>query len=140
MLQDMHSMDASCIFHVNVGMLNHVEQGEIWIVTGSTAGKVILSIQHNMIGNVCFLYYPGDILRQASADVPFLKEWTIYICQSCDFGCCELHFIAVSKLVTLAQLIVSHGTLGNPRNMQCDAAQFIISIMYSLYTTYAILT
>ena len=73
MLQGMDSMDASCIFYVKVGMLNHLEHSQIWLVTVNKAGIVRLTIQHDMIVSVSFMYYPGDYLRLTSADILSLK-------------------------------------------------------------------
>jgi len=79
MLQDMDSMEASCVFYVKVGKLNHIERNLIWLVTVNTAGIVRLTVQHHMIVSASFMYYPGDFLRQTSAGVLFLEEGPIYI-------------------------------------------------------------
>jgi hypothetical protein len=79
MLQDIDSMEASCVFYVKVGKLNHIECNRIWLVTVNKSGIVRLTVQHDMIVSVSFMYYPGDFLRQTSADVLFLEQGPIYI-------------------------------------------------------------
>jgi hypothetical protein len=72
-------MEASCIFDVNVGMLNHHEPSQIRFVTVNKAGIVRLTVQHDINVRVSFMYYPGDFLRKTSADVLFIEEGPIYI-------------------------------------------------------------
>jgi hypothetical protein len=79
MLQDMDSVEVSCVCYVKVGMLNHLERNQIWLVTVNIAGIVRLTVQHEMIVSVSFMKYPRDFLRQTSADVLFLEEFPIYI-------------------------------------------------------------
>jgi hypothetical protein len=79
MLHDMDSMEASCIFYVKVGMLNHLEHSQIWLVTVNKAEIVRLTVQHAMIVSVSFMYYPRDFLRQISVDARFLNKCPIYI-------------------------------------------------------------
>jgi len=55
MMQDMDSMEASCILYVKVGMLNHLEHSQIWLVTDTKAGIVMLTVQHDMIVSVSFM-------------------------------------------------------------------------------------
>jgi len=43
MLQIMDSMEASCVFHVTFGILNHLEPSQIWLVTVNNAGIVRLT-------------------------------------------------------------------------------------------------
>jgi hypothetical protein len=74
MLQHMDSMEASCLFYVNVVMLNLLEHSQISHVTVNTAGIVIPTAQHDLFVSVSLIYYPGDFLRQTSADVLSLKE------------------------------------------------------------------
>jgi hypothetical protein len=86
------------------------------------------------------MYYPGDSLRQASAEALFLKQSPIDSRRWCDFGCCTLHYIAVHKQTTADRHIAHLGDGGNPCNMKLCAAGFILSIMYMLATNYSILT
>jgi hypothetical protein len=79
MLQDIDRMEASSVFYVKVGKLNHIECKQIWLVTVNPAGIVRLTIQHDMIVSVSFMYCPRDCLRQTSADILFLEEGPIYI-------------------------------------------------------------
>jgi len=48
MLQDMDHMVAGCIFYVNVGTIDQLEQSKICILTITTLGIVMLTIQHYM--------------------------------------------------------------------------------------------
>jgi hypothetical protein len=140
MLQDMDSMEASCVMYVKVGKLNHLERNQMWLVTVNKAGIVRLTIQHDMIVSVGFMYYPGDFLRQISADILFLKEGPIYLLQLCDFRSCTPQFLPVNKLITSNRLIVSRGMVVNPCNLQPYTAAINLSITHHLAATYAILT
>jgi len=140
MFQDMDSMEASCIIYVKVGMLNHLELSQIWLVTVNKLGIVRLTVQHDMIVSVSFMYYQRDFLRQTSAGVRFLEECPIYIWQSCNFSSHTAQFIHVNKLTTSDQLILSRGMVGNPCNLQPYTAGFKLSITSNLAATYAILT
>jgi hypothetical protein len=59
-------MEASCIFYVKVGTVAHLEQSQISLLTVNKSGIVTLTLQHDMIVSVIFMYYPGDYLRQTS--------------------------------------------------------------------------
>jgi len=74
MLQDMDNMEVSCPFCVKVDMLNQFEHSQIWLVTVNKAGIVRLTLPHALIVSVSFMYYPGDLLRQKSAEVISLVE------------------------------------------------------------------
>jgi hypothetical protein len=74
MMPDMDSMEASCVFYVTVDMSNHLEQSPIWLVTVNTVGIVRLTVQHDFIVSVSFMYHPGDFVRQISAGILFLKK------------------------------------------------------------------
>jgi len=136
----MDSMEASCLLYVKVGMLNDLEHSQIWLVTVNKTGIVWLTIQHDMIVNVRFMYYPGHYLRQTLAEILSLKECPIVIWESCDFGCCTLLCISENKLTTSDWLIVSCCTVGNPCNLQPDAAGVNLGMIYNLAATFAILT
>jgi hypothetical protein len=75
----MDSMEASCVFYVKVGKLNHFKRNQIWLVTVNNAVIVRLTVQNAMIVSVSVMYYPRECLRQTSADVIFLEEGPIYI-------------------------------------------------------------
>jgi len=79
MLQDMDNMEASCVFYVKVSTFTHLEQSKTSLLTASKSGIVRLTVQHHLIVNVSFMYYPGDPLRQTSANVLSLEQWPIYI-------------------------------------------------------------
>jgi hypothetical protein len=74
MLQYMENIEASYIFYIKVGRLTHLEQSKTFILTVSKMGIVSLTVQHNFIVSVSFLCYPGDNLRQTSADARSLKH------------------------------------------------------------------
>jgi len=77
MLQDMDNMEASCIFYVKVSMFTHLEQSKISHLTVNKSGLVRLTLQHNWMVSISFLYHPRDSLRQTSADILFLKQCPI---------------------------------------------------------------
>ena len=79
MLQDMDSMEASCIFYVKVGMLKHLEHREIRLVTVNKTRIVRQTGRHDLIVSVSVMYYPGDLLRQTSVDILSLKQFPIYL-------------------------------------------------------------
>jgi hypothetical protein len=67
MLQGMDNMEASCIFYVKVGTFPHLEQSKIFLLTLNIPGIMTLTVQHELIVSVIFMFYPGDYLRQISA-------------------------------------------------------------------------
>ena len=54
MLQDMDQREASCVFYVEVGMLNQLEQSTICLLTVTTLGIAMLTIHHDLIFSICF--------------------------------------------------------------------------------------
>jgi len=52
MLQVMDNMEASCVFYVKVGMLTHLEQSKISLLTVNKSGIVTLTVQHDMTFSV----------------------------------------------------------------------------------------
>jgi hypothetical protein len=78
MLQYMENMEASCVFYVKIGTLNHLERSKTYLLTINTSGIVRLTVQHNFIVSVSLMYYPGDNLRQTSVDVLSLEQCPIY--------------------------------------------------------------
>jgi len=75
----MDKMEASCVFYVKVGMFTHLEQSKISLLTVNIKGKVRLTVHHNSIVIVSFMYYPRDYLRQTSADILCLNQCSIFI-------------------------------------------------------------
>jgi hypothetical protein len=69
----MDNMEASCVFYVKVGTFTHPEQNTIFLLAVNKLGIVRLTVQYNLIVSVCFMSYPGDYLRQTSADILSLK-------------------------------------------------------------------
>jgi len=55
MLQDIDHIEASCIFHVEVGMLNRLEQSKIGFLTIIKLGIAMLTINHYMMFSVSFM-------------------------------------------------------------------------------------
>jgi hypothetical protein len=78
MLQDMDNMEASCIFYDKVSTLFHLAQSKTTRLTVNQSGIVSLIVRHDLIVSVSFMYYPGDHLRQTSADVLSLEQCPIY--------------------------------------------------------------
>jgi len=74
MLQDMDYMEASCVFYVKVCTFTHLEQRKTSLLTVKEMGIVRLTVQHDLIVSVSFIYHPGDYLRQTSADVLLLEQ------------------------------------------------------------------
>jgi hypothetical protein len=55
-------------------MFTHLEQSKTTVLTINQSGIVRLNIRHDLIVSVSLMYYPGDYLRQASADVLSLEQ------------------------------------------------------------------
>ena len=79
MLQDIHNMEASCVFYVKVGTFTHLDQSKIFLLPVNTTAIVRLTVQHDLIASVGFMYDPGDPLRQISADVLSLIQCPIQV-------------------------------------------------------------
>ena len=79
MLQDMDTMEASCIIYVKVGIFNQHNQSKICLLTVNNMRIVRLIVQHNLIVSVSFLYYLTNFLRQTLAIILSLEECHIYI-------------------------------------------------------------
>ena len=86
MLQVMDNMEASCIFYVKVGTFTLLEQGKIFLLTVKESGIVTLTVQHDQNVSVIFIYYPGDYLRQTSADFLSLELHPISLARLGDSG------------------------------------------------------
>ena len=78
----MKDMEASCVVYVKVGTFTQCEQSKICLLTVNKRGIVRLTAQHDWIVSVGFMYYPGDNLRQTSADILSLEQCPLYIRQS----------------------------------------------------------
>jgi len=63
MLQTMDQIEATCVFYVNVGMFDQLEQNKICNLTVNTLGMVMLAVHHDLMGSICFMQDPGDKLR-----------------------------------------------------------------------------
>jgi len=55
MLQDMDHMEASCVFYVNVGTLDQLEQSKFCDLTITQLGIVMLPVQDDSIFHVGFI-------------------------------------------------------------------------------------
>jgi hypothetical protein len=78
MLQDMDNLKASCVFYVKVSTFTHLAQSKTPLLTVNQSGMVRLIVRHHLIVRVSFMYYPGDHLRQTSADVLSLEQCPMY--------------------------------------------------------------
>ena len=74
----MDNMEASCVFYVKVSTFTHPEQSKTSLLMVNKMGIVWLTVQHDLIVSVSFMYYPGDSLRQTSADDFTINQWPIY--------------------------------------------------------------
>ena len=117
MLQVMDNMKASCDFYVKVGMFTHLEQSKISLLTVNKSGIVTVTIQHDMIVGVMFMYYSGDYLRQTSADVLSIDQNAMNISQLADSGSRTPQVIPVNKQTTSDRLIANCPVVGNPWNL-----------------------
>jgi hypothetical protein len=79
MLQLIDNIEVSCVFYVKVSTFTHLKQSKIGLLTVNKSGIVTLTVQHDLIVSVSFMFYPGDYLRQSSADVRSLELHPINI-------------------------------------------------------------
>jgi len=86
MLQVMDNMEASCVFYVKVGTFTHLEQSKISHLKVKQSRIETLTVRYDMIVSVIFMLYPGDYLRQTSADVLSFELHPINIQQLSDSG------------------------------------------------------
>jgi len=97
MLQDMDHMEASWVFYVKVHTFVQLEQSKICILTVISFGIVTLTVQHDMIGSMCFVWDPGDVLRQTSPDVLSIDEFLFCMYQTWDISSCSLECVPENK-------------------------------------------
>jgi hypothetical protein len=140
MLQDMDNMEASCICYVRISMFVHLEQRNTSLLTVTETGIVRLTIQHDLIVRVSFMYYPGDSFEQTSTDILSLEQLPTYRWQLGDFGCHKLQCILSYKQTTMDRHMPYFRAVGNPFNFQLCAAGFILSITRIMAANYSILT
>jgi len=74
MLQVMGNMEARCVFYVKVGTFTHLEQSKISLLTVNYSRIVTLTVKLDIVLSLIFFQYPGDYLRQTSADVHSLGQ------------------------------------------------------------------
>jgi len=140
MLQDTDHIEATCVFYVEVGTVNPLEQSTISFFTATTWGRAMLTVHHDMKFSVCFMSDPRDFLRQTSADVLYVKECTISITLWRDFGGCSLWLIPVNQHTTFDQLGTNRRMVGHSCNLQLCATGFILCTTSKLAVTHASLT
>jgi hypothetical protein len=140
MLQVTDNMEVSCVLYVKDSTFTHLEQHKMALLTVNKSGIMTLTVQHDMIVSVSFLSYPGDYLRQTSADVLSLELHPINIQQLGDFGGRTLQLIPVIKQTTSDRLIANCGVVGNPSNLHPYSVGFILIITIMLAAIYSILT
>jgi len=75
----MDHMEAGWVFYVKVGTLDQVEQSKFCVLTVTTLGIVMLTVQDDLTFSVSFMYDPGELLRQTSADVLSVEEDRVYM-------------------------------------------------------------
>ena len=63
MLRDMDNMQEGCTFYVKVGRCEQLEHSKIHVLTVTMLGIVMLTVQHELIFSVFFMWDPGDFLR-----------------------------------------------------------------------------
>jgi len=140
MLQDTDHMEASCIFHVKVGTFDQLEQSKIWVLTITTLGIVMLTIQHDRMFSVCFMVNPREALGHTSPDVLPVEECPFCIFQSRDFSCCSPLFTPVHKHTTSDRHTANGGTVGDSCNLQQYTAGFVLSRLCKMAVTHPIST
>ena len=140
MFQDMDTTEASCDLYFKVSTFTHPERSKTALLSGNELGIVRLTVQHDLIVSISFMYYPGVSLRQTSADVLSFKQCPIDHWQSCNFDCRTPQFIPVNKHTTMDGHIAPCGAVGNPSNLRLYARGSILSIRNMLAANYSILT
>jgi len=121
-------------------MFDPLEQSKISVLTVTEMAIDMLTVQHDMIFGVSFSKYPGYFVRQTSPDVLSCDEFPVYIWQSLDFGCHTPRVTPVSTQTSSDRLTANRGTVGNPCNLQPNAAGFILSRICKLAATESLLT
>jgi len=111
MLQD---MEAICIFCVKVRTFVQLEPSKICRLTVIPFGIVMLTLRHDLMVSVCFMYGSGDVFRESSPDILSVEEFPCEDYHACDFSCRSLRCIPANKDTTSAQLTANHGTVGIP--------------------------
>jgi len=140
MLQDVDNMEASWVFYVKVSMFIHLEQRKPYLLTVNKSGIVRLTIRHDLIVSVSFRYYPGDSLRQTSANIFSQEQFSICSRQSCEFRSRTPQLIAVNLQTTSDRYNAHLRAEGNSCNLQLSAAGILLSITNMLAANYSILT
>jgi len=55
MLQDMDNIEASCIFYVDMGTDNRLEQSKICVLIITTSGIAMLTVHHDLMFSICIM-------------------------------------------------------------------------------------
>jgi hypothetical protein len=103
-------------------------------------GNSMLTIQHDSIFSVSFMYDPWDFLRHTSPDVLSRKPYPVYIRQSCNSSHRNPQLILENKQTTSDRLIAYRWTFRNPSNRPSNATWLKLSETCNLAVTYFILT
>jgi len=140
MLWDMDHMEASCITYVKISTFDQLEHSKMSVLTVTALETVMLTVYHDLIVSVSFMYDPGDYMRHTSPDVISVEECPFYILPTWDFGCLADPFIPVNKQTTSVRLTANCRTVWNPCNLQLHAARLILSKTCKFAITHSILT
>jgi len=127
MLQDMDHMEASWVVYVRVPMFDQPEQSKICVLTVISFGIVMLTVRHDLMVRVSFIWDPGDVLRQTSPDVLSVEGFPLYIYQTWDFTCRSLQCSTANRQTTSDRLTANRGTIGIPCNLKPSAVRYILS-------------
>jgi hypothetical protein len=55
MLQEMDHMEATCVFYVEIGRFDQIEQSKISVLTVTSMGIVMLTVQYDLLVTVSFM-------------------------------------------------------------------------------------
>jgi hypothetical protein len=77
MLEHMDNLEASCVFYVKVYTFTHREQSNTSLLAVNKSAIGRLTVPHDLIVSFNVMYYPGDSLKQTSADVLSLEQFPI---------------------------------------------------------------
>jgi len=76
MLEDMDHMEASCILSIKIGMPIRLEPSKICIVTVTTWGIAMRTVEHYVMFSIWFISDPLGVLTQTPLDVISVEERT----------------------------------------------------------------
>jgi len=129
MLQGVDYMEASSVLYVKVGMFDQLDQIQIRVLTVTSLGIVMLTVQHKLIVSLCFMQHPWDVLIQISTDILSVKQFPCHIYPIRHFSCSSLQWVPVNKQTSSVQLTANHSTIGISWNLQLYAVGFVFCRM-----------